>query len=184
MPDLRDGCRLAVFSVCSRTRKFVTSRFAQLVIPGKVAADSTWAPPNRTFAEPHDAALPPNFVAGRLEVGVNLAVAQRNQAAFTYRATALDAFNGVENSLSAIGNLRQQLERVAARRAVLERSLTYAEDRYRAGYSYYLETLDAQRHLFNTELAAVQLRESQLNALICLYQLLGGGWRAEPLQPG
>jgi len=121
--------------------------------------------------------LAPIFDAGRLEAGVNIAVAQRNQAAFAYRATALEAFNEVENSLSAVGNLRQQLERVAARRAVLERSLTFAEDRYRAGYSSYLETLDAQRNLFNTELAAVQLRESQLNALISLYQVLGGGWR-------
>lgn len=123
--------------------------------------------------------LAPIFNAGRLEAGVNIAVAQRNQAAFAYRATALQAFNEVENSLSAIGNLRQQLDRVAARRAVLERSLTYAEDRYRAGYSSYLETLDAQRNLFNTELAAVQLRESQLSALISLYQVLGGGWRSE-----
>ena len=63
----------------------------------------------------------------------------------------------------------RQLARVSARRAVLERSLTYAEDRYRAGYSSYLETLDAQRNLFNTELATVQLRERQLNALITLY---------------
>mgnify|MGYP002064037791 CR=1 FL=1 len=101
-------------------------------------------------------------------------------------ATALQAFNEVENSLAAVGNLRQQLARVSARRAVLERSLTYAEDRYRAGYSSYLESLDAQRNLFNTELAAVQLRESQLNALIRLYQVLGGGWQAsrEPPQPG
>lgn len=123
--------------------------------------------------------LAPIFDAGRLEAGVNIAVAQRNQAAFGYRATALQAFNEVENSLSAVGNLREQLERVAARRAILERSLTYAEDRYRAGYSSYLETLDAQRNLFNTELAAVQLRENQLNALISLYQVLGGGWNSD-----
>ncbi|MBA1277259.1 MULTISPECIES: efflux transporter outer membrane subunit [Pseudomonadaceae] len=122
--------------------------------------------------------LAPIFDAGRLEAGVNIAVAQRNEAAFAYRATALQAFAEVENSLSAVGNLRQQIERVEARRAVLERSLTFAEDRYRAGYSSYLETLDAQRNLFNTELTAVQLRESQLNALIGLYQVLGGGWQA------
>ena len=130
--------------------------------------------------------LAPIFNGGRLEAGVNIATAQRDQAAFAYRATALQAFNEVENSLAAVGNLRQQLARVSARRAVLERSLTYAEDRYRAGYSSYLETLDAQRNLFNTELAAVQLRESQLNALIRLYQVLGGGWQAsrEPPQPG
>jgi len=128
--------------------------------------------------------LAPIFEGGRLEAGVNVAVAQRNQAAFAYRATALQAFAEVENSLSAVGNLRERIERVAARRAVLERSLIYAEDRYHAGYSSYLETLDAQRNLFNTELAAVQLRESQLNALIDLYQVLGGGWRPPADQPG
>ena len=122
--------------------------------------------------------LAPIFDAGRLEAGLNIAVAQRNQAAFAYRSTALEAFAEVENSLSAISNLRQQIERAEARRAVLERSRTFAEDRYRAGYSSYLETLDAQRNLFNTELTAVQLRESQLNALINLYQVLGGGWQA------
>ncbi len=121
--------------------------------------------------------LAPIFDAGRLEAGVNIAVAQRDQAAFAYRAAALEAFSEVENSLSAEGNLRQQIERIEARRAVLERSLTLAEDRYRAGYSSYLETLDAQRNLFNTELTAVQLRERQLNALIDLYQVLGGGWQ-------
>jgi len=121
--------------------------------------------------------LAPIFDAGRLEAGVNIAVAQRDQAAFAYRAAALEAFSEVENSLSAEGNLRQQIERVETRRAVLERSLALAEDRYRAGYSSYLETLDAQRNLFNTELTAVQLRERQLNALIDLYQVLGGGWQ-------
>ncbi|WP_312255559.1 efflux transporter outer membrane subunit [Stutzerimonas nitrititolerans] len=121
--------------------------------------------------------LAPIFDAGRLEAGVNIAIAQRDQAAFAYRAAAMEAFSEVENSLSAEGNLRQQIERVEARRAVLERSLTLAEDRYRAGYSSYLETLDAQRNLFNTELTAVQLRERQLNALIDLYQVLGGGWQ-------
>ena len=124
--------------------------------------------------------LAPIFDAGRLEAGVNIASAQRNQAAFAYRAAALEAFSEVENSLAAVANLHEQLEHVAARRNVLERSLMYAEDRYRAGYSSYLETLDAQRNLFNTELATVQLRESQVNALITLYQVFGGGWQRKP----
>ncbi|QGZ32122.1 efflux transporter outer membrane subunit [Stutzerimonas stutzeri] len=122
--------------------------------------------------------LAPIFAAGRLEAGVNIAVAQRDQAAIAYRATTLEAFADVEDSLSAVGNLQRQIERVEARRAVLARSLTYARDRYRAGYSSYLETLDAQRNLFDTELTVVQLRERQFNALIRLYQVLGGGWQA------
>ncbi len=63
----------------------------------------------------------------------------------------------------------------------LSRSLEIARDRYQGGYSSYLGVLDAQRNLFNTEfeLAAIQVRESQLNNVVSLYQALGGGWPAQ-----
>lgn len=120
--------------------------------------------------------LAPLFSGGRLEAGVAVATAQRDQAAYAYRASALNAFAEVENALSAVQNSAEQIRRLTARRETLARSLAIAEDRYRSGYSSYLAALDAQRNLFNTELAAVQAREAQLNALISLYQALGGGW--------
>ncbi|MDC6700768.1 TolC family protein, partial [Leclercia adecarboxylata] len=61
---------------------------------------------------------------------------------------------------------------------VLARSLEIAEDRYHGGYSSYLEALDAQRNLFDTQLTEVQLREARINRLIQLYRALGGGWQA------
>lgn len=48
----------------------------------------------------------------------------------------------------------------------------------------YLEVLDARRNLFNTELAAIQVRESQLNNVISLFQALGGGWPGSNPEPG
>ena len=74
-----------------------------------------------------------------------------------------------------------KIERIHNRRVILQRSLTFAHDRFRAGYSSYIEELDAQRNLYNTELAAISVRESQLLNLVNLYRVLGGGWaQTEP----
>lgn len=120
--------------------------------------------------------LAPIYSAGRLEAQVGVATAQRDQAAYNYRAVALNAFGEVENSLSAVKRFEEQIEWTRTRIHTLGRSLDIAQDRYQGGYSSYLEVLDAQRNLFNTELAAIQVRESQLNNVISLFQALGGGW--------
>lgn len=122
--------------------------------------------------------LAPLFDGGRLEAGVALATAERNQAAYAYRAAVLTAFSEVENALSGLDRLASQARRIEARKDVLTRSLEIAEDRYHGGYSSYLEALDAQRNLFDTQLAQVQLEEAQLTRLIELYRALGGGWQA------
>jgi len=54
--------------------------------------------------------------------------------------------------------------------------------RYRAGASSYLELLDAQRSLFAAQQAASQLRTQQVQNLVTLYKVLGGGWTAAPAQ--
>ena len=104
--------------------------------------------------------LAPLFDGERLEAGVAVATAERNQAAYAYRKAALNAFSEVENALSGLDSLARQSRRLEARREVLARSLAIAEDRYHGGYSSYLEALDAQRNLFDTQLAEVQLQDA------------------------
>jgi multidrug efflux system outer membrane protein len=67
---------------------------------------------------------------------------------------------------------------ISAQRDALARVLTTATNRYRGGYSPYLEQLDAQRQLLSAELSRVQSRADRLAAIIGLYQSLGGGWQA------
>ncbi|MFX8685108.1 TolC family protein, partial [Acinetobacter baumannii] len=62
-------------------------------------------------------------------------------------------------------------------RDTLAEALRLATNRYRAGYSGYLEQLDAQRGLLNAELGLVGLQTDALSARVQLYQALGGGWR-------
>jgi NodT family efflux transporter outer membrane factor (OMF) lipoprotein len=121
-------------------------------------------------------ALAPLFEGGRLRAGAETAAARRDQAAFAYQRIVLTAFREVEDQLAAVVRLGEQRARLEAQRAALAEVLRHAANRYQAGYSPYLEQLDAQRNLLNADLALAQTRVDQLNALIALYQAMGGGW--------
>ncbi|WP_121114579.1 efflux transporter outer membrane subunit [Croceibacterium ferulae] len=124
--------------------------------------------------------LAPLFAGGRLGANVEAAAARRDQAAFTYRRTALVAFREVEDSLAATDRLAEQERELAAQRVAVAEALRHAGNRYRAGYASYLEQLDAQRVLLNVELSLVQIRADRLTAAVSLYQALGGGWSSPP----
>jgi multidrug efflux system outer membrane protein len=123
--------------------------------------------------------LAPIFSAGRLDAQQDAATARRDQAAFAYRKTALTAFKEVEDSLSAVARDEEQEKALAAERDSQQHALTLASHRYREGYSPYLDQLDAQRGLLSAQLALVQTRTDHLNAVVTLYQSLGGGWRPQ-----
>ena len=64
----------------------------------------------------------------------------------------------------------------------LRAALRNATNRYRAGYTSYIEQLDAQRGLLTAELALVQARADRLTAYAQLYQAMGGGWSREAIE--
>ncbi|MBB3197254.1 efflux transporter outer membrane subunit [Roseateles terrae] len=118
--------------------------------------------------------LAPLFDSGRLRSQFDIAAAQRDQAAFTYRARVLNAFSEVENALAGIDRLAEQRRFALQRRDVLARSLQYAHDRYEAGYAGYLEELDAQRNLYAQDNDLIRLQQTELENRIALIRALGG----------
>jgi NodT family efflux transporter outer membrane factor (OMF) lipoprotein len=123
--------------------------------------------------------LAPLFEGGRLRAQADAAAAERDQAAFRYRKTALTAFGEVEDALAAVQHNDEQERAISLQREALARTLTLATNRYRSGYSPYLEQLDAQRELLSADLALAQTRANRLGAIIELYRSLGGGWQPE-----
>lgn len=119
--------------------------------------------------------LAPIFSGGRLQGQFDAATAQRDQAAFAYRRTVLTAFREVEDQLAVIDRIGVQQQALLAQRAAVAEVLRHATNRYRAGYSPYLEQIDAQRALFAVDIALIQLRTDRLTAYVALYQALGGG---------
>lgn len=127
--------------------------------------------------------LAPLFEGGRLRAQAESAGAVRDSAAFAYRRATLSAFREVEDALASTARLDEQVGIVRAQRDALAEGLRLATNRYRAGYSPYLEQLDAQRGLLSAELALVQIQADALNARVALYQAMGGGWSPAVLAP-
>jgi multidrug efflux system outer membrane protein len=120
--------------------------------------------------------LAPLFDGGRLTAGVDHAAARRDEAAFAYRRTALNAFREVEDNRAAVQQLTDQRAALELQHVAVQEALRHATNRYRAGYTSYLEQLDAQRSLLAVELNLAQVRTDQLTTSVALYQAMGGGW--------
>ncbi len=111
-----------------------------------------------------------------LNAQVDVSMAQRNQALYSYEKTVRSAFKEVNDSLDAISRYGEQLTELQEQETVAQETLRIAQNRYRNGYSSYLDVLDAQRTLFSTQLSVVQVKNNLLLAQIALYRALGGGW--------
>ena len=118
----------------------------------------------------------PIFEFGKNKRRVEVERARTEQAILGYEATVLDAFREVEDALVAIRTLRQEHNaRVLQRNSALEaRRLSRA--RYDGGVTSYLEVLDIERSLFQSELDASRTLQEHFAANIDLYAALGGGW--------
>ena len=124
--------------------------------------------------------LAPLFEGGRLRAQADAAAARRDQAAYFYRKVALNSFREVEDALAAFQRTSEQELALRQQRDALARALVQATNRYRAGYSSYLEQLDAQRGLLSADLSLVQASSDRLSSSVNLFQALGGGWAATP----
>lgn len=107
---------------------------------------------------------------------MDISQSQRNQALYSYEKTVRNAFAEVNDSLDAITRYQEQLTELLAQQAVAQETLRIAQNRYRNGYSSYLDVLDAQRTLFSVQTSVVQVKNNLLLAQIDLYKALGGGW--------
>jgi NodT family efflux transporter outer membrane factor (OMF) lipoprotein len=118
--------------------------------------------------------LAPIFAGGRLTGEYDAAAARRDQAAFAYRSTVLNAFREVEDRMVTLDRLAAQKGALMAQRTAVADALRHARNRYQAGYTAYIEQVDAQRSLLGVELSIIQLEADMFNAMIGLYQAAGG----------
>ncbi|HET6680801.1 MAG TPA: efflux transporter outer membrane subunit [Gemmatimonadaceae bacterium] len=117
----------------------------------------------------------PIFNYGRNRGNLTVAEARENIAIATYERTIQTAFREVADALAGRRYLSEQVaaqERaVTAQRQIAE----LARTRYAEGVVSYIEVLDAERTLFASEQALLQLRRLEADNLVNLYVVLGGG---------
>ncbi|MGB8654286.1 MAG: efflux transporter outer membrane subunit [Candidatus Acidiferrales bacterium] len=119
----------------------------------------------------------PIFEGGRLRSNVRLAEAQRQEMVLTYQQTIQGSFRDVSNALIAYQKTREfriQEERLTAS---ARDAADLSETRFKAGVADYLEVLTNETNLFSDELTLAQAQLNELQALVQIYQALGGGWQ-------
>jgi outer membrane protein, multidrug efflux system len=118
----------------------------------------------------------PIFEGGRLRSGVRLAEAQRDQLVLSYQQTIQGAFRDVSDALIAYRKYREF--RIQQQHLVdsAQDAAHLSELRFKAGTTDYLEVLTNETNSFTAELTLAEAQGNELNALVQLYQALGGGW--------
>ncbi|MBS1855379.1 MAG: efflux transporter outer membrane subunit [Acidobacteria bacterium] len=145
---------------------------------GGVQGDSivnwiTW--PSRFWAL-GPAALQTIYDAGRRRAAEQGAIAAYDLTVANYREAAIEAFQQVEDQLSTLRTLEQEVDAQRAAVAAAERSLDLAMQRYTGGLVTYLEVVSAQTIALTNERIAVDLLRRRMDATVLLIKALGGGW--------
>ena len=116
----------------------------------------------------------------RLEGQLEFAKAQRLAALQTYRKSIISAFGDVEKALIAVADLTEQ-ERLQQQVVASSRqAFQIAETRLREGTVDLVTVLQTQQTLFTAEAVLVLVRFARFQAVLSLFQALGGSW----LPPG
>lgn len=117
----------------------------------------------------------PLFNRGKLISNLRVSKDEEQIALLNYRQALLDAGQEVNDALYATESAGRSLESHRKQCRELERTVQTSEALYRTGNATYLELLTARQSLLNARLNVVTDSFTHCQAVINLYQALGGG---------
>lgn len=119
----------------------------------------------------------PIFMRGQIIAGLKVAKAQYEQAYNTWQNSILSAGSEVSNALVQYNSSDEMSKLDAKQVVVLKQNVEDTKRLLSQSGSTYLEVITAQQALLNAELTNVQDNFSKMQAVVNLYQALGGGIR-------
>ncbi len=124
----------------------------------------------------------PIFDGLRLQGNLDLQKGRQDELLQAYRKAVISGFVDVDNALEAVRQtaLRERLQGDVV--ASSRRAFNIAEQRLREGTIDLVTVLQTQQTLYSAIDSQVQARLAHLQAVISLYQALGGGWLPKPIE--
>lgn len=117
----------------------------------------------------------PLFNKGRNIANLKIAKAQQQQAQITFAQKLLDAGAEVNNALTGWQTARKDAELNRRKVETLEAAVRSTQLLMEHGNTNYLEVLTARQTLLQAQLAEVSDRYEEIQSVISLYHVLGGG---------
>ncbi len=121
----------------------------------------------------------PIFDSGRAQTKVSQATAKQKQALSYYESSIQNAFKEVNNAIVSLKEYTEQENDLKLTQDAAKKAMDIASNRFKAGYSSYLEYLDAQRVYNDVSIAYIQKRQLRLMASVELFKSLGGSWSTQ-----
>ena len=121
--------------------------------------------------------LLPIFDYGRNSANLESAKVAREIAVAQYEKAVQTGFREVADGLAGRATLGEQLRAQNGQLAAEQTRMQLTDLRFKHGAASAFEVLDAQRSLFAAQQAAVQVQVQQVQNLVTLYKVLGGGWK-------
>jgi multidrug efflux system outer membrane protein len=118
----------------------------------------------------------PLFDAGRTRNNLRVSEAQRDIATAQYEKAVQTAFRDVADALAGRATLLDQLAAQQAETDAEAARFKLSNLLFTSGVASSLDQLDAQRSLFASQQALVQVKLALLQNRIAVYRALGGGW--------
>jgi multidrug efflux system outer membrane protein len=138
-------------------------------------------PANRVWSLGADVTQP-IFQGGALLGQYQLAKGHYEELLADYHKAVISAFANVEDALIALQQSSDLVERQQTAATTAQRAYEFAQAQMRAGTINVLTLLSTETALFSARDALAQAKYAHLQALVTLYQALGGGWQQqEPL---
>jgi NodT family efflux transporter outer membrane factor (OMF) lipoprotein len=104
--------------------------------------------------------------------------ARQLQAVFNYEKTVLQAFTDVANQLAMIDNLQKSYELRSQQVDALARASEVSGILFQSARADYMEVLLTRRDSLEAQMELIETKKRQLQAMVNVYQALGGGWRS------
>jgi len=118
------------------------------------------------------------FDLGHVQARIAASKAHREGELLQYEKTVLNALEETENSLVTHARARERLVHDEAAFKASSTAAGLARVRYENGASDFLQVLDAERTLLESEDRLARSRTEAATSLIAVYKALGGGWQA------
>jgi outer membrane protein, multidrug efflux system len=119
----------------------------------------------------------PIFQGGALFGQYRYSQARYRELLADYHKAVISALANVEDALIAVQQTSDQVTRQQQATEQARRAYRFAQQQMRAGTINVLTLLNTETSLFTAEDALAQAKYGHLQALVSLYQALGGGWQ-------
>jgi outer membrane protein, multidrug efflux system len=101
------------------------------------------------------------------------------EAVLHFERTILVAYTEVANQLSLVRNESQRFARLEKEVEALESATEVSTILYSSARADYMEVLMTRRDALDAQIEIIEARKSRLQAMVTIYQALGGGWHLE-----